>query len=81
MGGVREGIKGKEGRGKRKKGIEGEIGNEEGRWEGGRRGEWVGRKKKGMERWGKGRGRGKREKRGVGKREEGMEGEMWREGG
>jgi len=34
-----------------------------------------------MERWGKGRGRGKREKRGVGKREEGMEGEMWREGG
>ena len=42
MGGVREGIKGKEGRGKRKKGIEGEIGNEEGRW-GGRVDRGVGR--------------------------------------
>jgi len=30
---------------------------------------------------GTGRGRGERKKRGVGKREEGMEGEMGREGG
>ena len=44
-----------------------------------RRGEWVGRNRK-AERWGNGRGRGERKKRGVGKREEGMEGEMGREG-
>ena len=35
--------------------------------EGGRREEWVGRKRKG-ERCGKGRGRGERKKRGIGKR-------------
>ena len=48
--------------------------------EGWRRGEWIGRKKKG-ERWEKGQGRGERKKKGMGKRKEGMEGEMGREGG
>jgi len=48
--------------------------------EGGRRGEWIGRKRKGEREVGKAtkRGRGERKKRGVGKREEGMEGEIGR---
>ena len=80
MGGVREEMRERRGEEIGSMELKGRQGIKRGDGEGGRRGKWVGRKRKGRD-VGKGQEMGERKKRGVGKREERMEGEMGREGG